>query len=175
MTALDALEVDPGTPGFSLRPDYYEVLARLRREAPVYEYAPGIKAVSRYHDIRRISRDPETFCSGRGALVNDPLREGGHIAGSILHMDPPQHGEWRRVLNREFTARAMERKGDEIRRLGRRSAGDHLRHDVAPVRPRARPRSTPNAAKGRSIARSPSLQRSMRAARRAVTRTACST
>jgi cytochrome P450 len=115
-----ALRIDPGTPGFFLRRDYYEVLARLRSEAPVFEFAPGVKAVSRYHDIRAISRDPATFCSGRGALVNDPLREGGSVPGSILHMDPPEHGEWRRILNREFTGRAMERKADEIRARARR-------------------------------------------------------
>ena len=115
MTALVDLAIDPGVPGFSLRPDYYDVLARLRAEAPVFEYRPGVKTVARYHDIRAISRDPATFCSGRGALVNDPLREGGRIDGSILHMDPPEHGEWRRLLNREFTARAMARMEDAIR------------------------------------------------------------
>lgn len=120
MTTTGELRIDPSTPGFFLQPDYYELLARLRTEAPVFEYAPGIKAVTRYHDIRAISRDPATFCSGRGALVNDPLREGGSVAGSILHMDPPQHASWRRILNREFTSRAMERKGDEIRVRARR-------------------------------------------------------
>jgi cytochrome P450 len=120
VSTTGALGIDPGTPGFFLRPDYYEVLARLRAEAPVFEFAPGVKAVSRYHDIRAISRDPATFCSGQGALVNDPLREGGSVPGSILHMDPPEHGEWRRLLNREFTGRAMERKADEIRARARR-------------------------------------------------------
>jgi cytochrome P450 len=119
MTAVDELNIDPSTPGFFLQPDYYELLARLRADAPVFEYAPGIKAVTRYHDIRAISRDPETFCSGRGALVNDPLREGGTIDGSILHMDPPSHGHWRRILNREFTGRAMGRMEAEIRTLVR--------------------------------------------------------
>ena len=114
---LGDLGIDPSTPGFFLRPDYYEVLERLRVEAPVYEYAPGVKAVSRYHDIREISRDPMRFCSGRGVLVNDPLREGGTIAGSILHMDPPRHNQWRRILNREFTGRALGRIEDQIRGL----------------------------------------------------------
>ena len=120
MTAIPDLGIDPGTPGFFLQPDYYELLARLRAEAPVFEYAPGVKAITRYHDIREISRSPETFCSGRGALVNDPLRDGGSVDGSILHMDPPRHGSWRRILNREFTARAMGRMESEIRaRVGR--------------------------------------------------------
>ena len=115
MTGLDDLGVDPSTPGFFLRSDYFEVLDRLRTEAPVYEYAPGVKAVSRYHDIRAISRDPARFCSGRGVLANDPLREGGTIAGSILHMDPPRHNAWRRILNREFTGRAVGRIEGRIR------------------------------------------------------------
>ncbi len=116
-TDIGALQIDPATPGFSLRPDYYEILARLRAEAPVFEYAPGIKAVTRYHDIREISRSPERFCSGRGVLVNDPLREGGVIEGSILHMDPPRHNEWRRILNREFTGRAVGRMEDRVRTM----------------------------------------------------------
>ncbi|MEZ5170557.1 MAG: cytochrome P450 [Acidimicrobiia bacterium] len=114
---LGRLGIDPSTPGFSLRPDYFDVLARLRAEAPVYEYRPGIKAVSRYDDIREISRDPVRFCSSRGALVNDPIREGGSIEGSILHMDPPEHSAWRAVLNREFTVRAVNRMEDRVRAI----------------------------------------------------------
>lgn len=104
---LDELGIDPSTPGFFLRPDYYDVLARLRTEAPVFEVGPGLKVITRYHDIREISRDPARFCSGRGVLANDPLRQGGRIAGSILHLDPPEHNEWRRLLNRRFTGRAL--------------------------------------------------------------------
>ena len=117
MTTLEELHIDLETPGFFLRPDYYDVLGRLRAEAPIFECTPGIKAVSRYQDIRAISRDPQRFCSGRGVLVNDPLREGGSVAGSILHMDPPRHNEWRRILNRRFTARALASMEDRIRTL----------------------------------------------------------
>jgi len=117
MTDPAELDIDPAIPGFFLRPDYYEVLARLRHEAPIREIASGTKLVSRYHDIREISRDPERFCSGRGVLVNDPLRSGGTIEGSILHMDPPQHNQWRRILNREFAGRALTPMETTIRRL----------------------------------------------------------
>ncbi len=117
VTPLDELGIDPSTPGFFLRPDYYDVLGRLRAEAPIYEFAPAIKAVTRYEDIREISRDNDRFCSGRGVLMNDPLREGRSITGSILHMDPPRHTEWRRILNRQFTARALTRMEDSIRAL----------------------------------------------------------
>lgn len=116
-TALGDLGIDPRVPGFFLRPDYHDVLARLRAEAPVFEFAPGIKTVARYDDIREISRDPTRFCSGRGVLVNDPIREGHAVEGSILHMDPPTHNAWRKVLNREFTARALARMEPQVREI----------------------------------------------------------
>lgn len=117
MTTLAELRIDPSTPGFSLRPDYFDLLARLRAEAPVFEYRPGIKALSRYDDIREISRDPARFCSGRGALVNDPIREGRPVEGSILHMDPPTHNHWRKILNREFTNRALGLMEGRVREM----------------------------------------------------------
>ena len=120
---LAALDLDPGTPGFFLRPDYYDVLARLRAEAPLYRLAPGVRMLSRYHEIREVSLDPERFCSSRGVLVNDPIREGRPIEGSILHMDPPEHSALRRVLNREFAVRAVARVEEPVRALARELLG----------------------------------------------------
>ena len=75
MTAPAALaELDVEQAGFYLRPDYYELLAWLRANDPVHRSANGMWLVSRYDDIREISRDPGRFSSRRGALVNDPLR-----------------------------------------------------------------------------------------------------
>jgi cytochrome P450 len=107
--------IDPETPGLFTRADYYDVLATLRRDAPIYEYAPGAWTVARYDDVREISRDPDRFCSGRGVLMNDPLRRGGEIHGSILHMDPPAHAPWRQLVNRRFTPRATAALTDTVR------------------------------------------------------------
>jgi len=109
---------DPRDPGFRIRPDFHELTARLRAEAPVHEVAPGLKVLSRYDDIREVSRSPERFRSGGGVLANDPIRdEGRALEGSIIHMDPPEHGEWRRVLNRRFTPRAVGPMEARIREL----------------------------------------------------------
>ena len=97
------------------RDDYFPVLAGLRAYEGLPEYEPGARAVARYSDIREISRDPARFCSGRGVLVNDPLREGGRIEGSILHLDPPRHAAYRKLLNREFTSRAVSRMEERVR------------------------------------------------------------
>ncbi len=113
------MDLDVEEAGFYLRPDYYEVLAWLRANAPVHRSANGMWLVSRYEDIREISRDPARFTSRRGALVNDPLRfvEPNDAAGSLLHLDPPIHADYRRLLNREFTPRAVGKMEATVRRI----------------------------------------------------------
>jgi cytochrome P450 len=113
----DAGSIDPREAAFFARPDYHEVLTRLRREDPVHRCAPGFWAITRYEDIRDLSRDPEHFCSGRGALVNDPLRAAATpmSAPSILHMDPPDHADFRRLVNRRFSPRALSGLTGSIR------------------------------------------------------------
>jgi cytochrome P450 len=101
-------------PGFFNQPDYYDVLAQLRAEAPVFNSEPNTWLVTRYDDIRAISRDTEHYTSQRGVLINDPARTGPKPEGSILHMDPPDHAEYRRVVSREFTPRATGAMDDNI-------------------------------------------------------------
>jgi cytochrome P450 len=110
--------IDPRDASFFARDDYYEVLARLRADDPVHECEPGFWVLTRYENIRDLSRDPGHFCSGRGALVNDPIRASGTpmLARSILHMDPPEHAAFRRLLNRQFTPRALSGLEESIRK-----------------------------------------------------------
>jgi cytochrome P450 len=119
MADVADLQLDLTQPGFYLRPDYFDVLADLRRRAPVYRTLDGSWAMTRYDDIRSISRDPDRFVSGRGVLINDPLRSsgsGGLGAFSILHLDPPVHARYRKVVNRQFTPKAVGRLEAAIRR-----------------------------------------------------------
>lgn len=110
--------IDPRDAAFFLRPDHYEVLARLREEDPVHECEPGFWVLTRYGDIKDLSRDPAHFCSGRGALVNDPIRSTGQAgpSRSILHMDPPEHAVFRKLVNRQFTPRALSGLEESIRK-----------------------------------------------------------
>ena len=110
--------IDPRDPAFFAREDFHDLLARLRAEDPVHQCAPGFWAVTRYEDIRDLSRDPAHFCSGRGALINDPIRTERTTmsARSILHMDPPEHAAFRGLVNRRFTPRALSRLAEPIRR-----------------------------------------------------------
>jgi cytochrome P450 len=111
--------MNPEILGTFTAPGYYDELARLRRSDPVHAYAPQSWMVTRYNDVRAMSRDPERFCSGRGVLVNDPLRRGEEIHGSILHMDPPQHGPWRKLTSRRFTPKSMSGMEDVARSVTR--------------------------------------------------------
>jgi cytochrome P450 len=101
---------DAASTGFYAQADYFEVLRSLRDDAPVNRFAPGMATVARYEDVREVSRDPQRFNSGGGALVNDPVRTGTQPDGmprSILFMDPPEHAGHRKLLNREFTPRSV--------------------------------------------------------------------
>jgi len=64
MADVADFRLDLTRPGFYLRPDYFEVLADLRAQAPVLRTLDGSWAVSRYDDIRSISRDPSASCRG---------------------------------------------------------------------------------------------------------------
>jgi cytochrome P450 len=128
---LDDLDITKA--GFFLRDDYDAALQWLRANAPVHPLPDGSYLVSRYEDIRAISRQPALFSSRHGALVNDPLRgrEPNDASGSLLHLDPPLHAEYRTLLNRRFTPRAagllepaVRATVDEV--LDRLSPGDEV-------------------------------------------------
>lgn len=127
--------------GFFNQPDYYDVLARLRAEAPVFNSEPNTWLVTRYEDIRAISRDTAHFSSQRGVLINDPARRHGAPEGSILHMDPPEHAEYRRVVSREFTPRSTGAMEDKVAQIvndvfDRAPAGediDFVEHIAMPI------------------------------------------
>lgn len=105
----NVIDFDPTTTGFYTDPAYHDVLARLRAESPVHRLDGGIVTVARYDDIREVSADPARFCSGRGALVHDPIRQGADLgdAPSVLFLDPPEHARHRRLVSRRFTPRAV--------------------------------------------------------------------
>ncbi len=50
-------------------------------------------------------------------LINDPARrpDAQQIEGSILHMDPPDHADYRKIVNREFTPRAVGKLEERVR------------------------------------------------------------
>ncbi len=120
----------------------------LRREDPVYwheeEEGPGFWCITKYEDLRYVSRNPLLFSSqAGGTMMRDPTPQergqaeerakeaapttvagmgggGGPVAFPImLNMDPPQHVKFRRVIQRSFTPRYIAQQEGHIRDLAK--------------------------------------------------------
>src|SRR5262245_5863591 len=79
----------------------------LRREAPVlwteeHDGGSGFWAVTRYEDIERIDKDPETFTSTKFTNLEEPPEEFQELRRSILETDGPRHLALRKLLMRDF-------------------------------------------------------------------------
>jgi cytochrome P450 len=97
--------------------DVEPALARLRAEAPVHWYEPGkFWALTRHADVLAVSKDPATFCSGQGVLMADRDRAVA-AADSILYVDPPVHGRYRKLVSAGFTARKVAALEAQVRRI----------------------------------------------------------
>jgi cytochrome P450 len=82
---------------------------------PVEELTGGYWAVVRYDDVRSVSRDPETFCSGRGVMFEDAPQEFLDASQSFLPMDDPQHAKLRGLVQKAFAPRHVRTIEDGIR------------------------------------------------------------
>ncbi|NDA77379.1 MAG: cytochrome P450 [Actinobacteria bacterium] len=87
----------------------WDQYAWLRANAPVYWHpevdGPGFWAITKYDDVRTISRTPRTFSSyEKGVMLPDP-DEMGLMAQRLmmLSMDPPQHDRFKLLVSRGFT------------------------------------------------------------------------
>jgi cytochrome P450 len=122
--------VDLGSLEFWGRPaeerDRY--FAWLRREAPISRHQPpedilGLPdqgrmdywAIVRHEDVRAISRDPKTFCSGEGTQFADAPPEFLEASMSFLAMDAPRHTKLRGLVSAAFTPRQVARIEEGIR------------------------------------------------------------
>lgn len=85
----------------------------LRRHDPVHwqpEPAPnsGFWAVTRHADIVRVDRDPGTFTSTRFVNLEEVDDDLMAIRRSMLETDGPRHHTLRRLLQRDFSHRAVQ-------------------------------------------------------------------
>jgi cytochrome P450 len=126
MTDVDTVELDETAltsplldPGF-YADDPFPLYARLRAEAPVARNdARGLWFVSRHAEVTQVSRDPETFCSGRGILV---MEIGAEYPSppTMMHTDPPAHTRYRALVQPGFRPTFMRALEEGIRERARR-------------------------------------------------------
>jgi cholest-4-en-3-one 26-monooxygenase len=101
----------------------HEMFRILRREAPVYWHeevdGPGFWAITKYHDLKHVSKNPGLFSSERqGTLRQDPAPTDLQAIQSImLNMDPPRHRQYRTLVSQAFTPRMIGNLHGRIRAM----------------------------------------------------------
>jgi cytochrome P450 len=117
MTALDTepLAWDPLDEKYKVDP--HPIWKRLRDESPLYYNEQWyFYAVSRFADVDAFSRDPKTFVSSHGTVMEMIGPEPTEME-IMIFMDPPEHTRYRRLVSKAFTPRRMALLEDEIRTL----------------------------------------------------------
>ena len=101
----------------------HEMFDLLRREAPVFWHeeseGPGYWAITKYEDLKSISRQPAQYSSERmGILLREP--EPGTLdftRNVMISMDPPRHRQYRALINKAFTPRMIGNLRPRIREM----------------------------------------------------------
>jgi cytochrome P450 len=135
MASTSEPQVDLGALDFWGRPaEERDVYFRwLRDERPLSQHEPPEDildlpdqgrqpywALVRYEDVRAVSRDPKTFCSGEGTQFGDAPPEFLEASLSFLAMDAPRHTKLRGLVSSAFTPRQVARIEEGIRANARR-------------------------------------------------------
>jgi cytochrome P450 len=115
--STEALYWDPYD--IELDTDPHETWRRMRDEAPVYRNDRfDFWALSRYDDIEAAHRDPTTFSSAHGTVL-EMMGEGVVPGSMMIFMDPPEHTQLRSLVSRAFTPRRIGALEDRIRGFAR--------------------------------------------------------
>jgi len=133
--------------------------ATLRRERPLAFFeepdprefsplapppGPGYRAVTRFADVTEISRNPDIYCSGKGAvsILDLPPEMVEYFAG-MISTDNPRHARLRRIVSAAFNPRRIRSIEDSIQRVAvdiiegvkAKGGGDDFVADVAAALP----------------------------------------
>jgi len=101
----------------------WEAYARLRRESPVAWHpetdGPGFWAVTKWADVRTISRQPQRYSSAARGVMMEEVEEGmlAIQRQMMLNMDPPQHDRFKLLVSRGFTPKAASELVPRVRKM----------------------------------------------------------
>jgi cholest-4-en-3-one 26-monooxygenase len=118
MSDLDLSNPDSFENGFP-----HEHFRRLRADEPVHWHegdvfgGPGYWVLSKYADIKNVSKKPQLFASGLGNQIETPLPGQLEAARSMIAMDPPDHPRYRKLVSEWFTPRAVANQERHIRKI----------------------------------------------------------
>ncbi|MEA2346719.1 MAG: hypothetical protein QOG62_506 [Thermoleophilaceae bacterium] len=81
---------------------------------PPTDETPGFWAITKYDDMKMISRDTATFCSAKGILMEDFPEVVQVASTSFLAMDAPEHTQLRGIVKTAFTPRNVRKIDDWV-------------------------------------------------------------
>ena len=97
--------------------DPYAVWALLRDDAPVYRNDRyDFWALSRFEDVEAAHKDPLTYSSARGTVLENMGADMSAL-GMMIFLDPPAHTRLRSFVSRALTPRRVAALGDTVRAL----------------------------------------------------------
>jgi cytochrome P450 len=95
--------------------DPYPAYKVLRDQYPIYYIDRyNVWAVSRFEDVRAISRDFQRFTTSAGVDI-DHLGDALIGEGNFLEMDPPRHDSFRNVVRSRFSPRSVKSLEAKVR------------------------------------------------------------
>jgi cytochrome P450 len=93
------------------------VFETIRSQCPVAhtDRHGGYWVISKYADVVRVAKDPQTFASGDDR-ASGGFKQGVNIpgdavtpAGGVLQLDPPEHNQFRRIVSSKWSPTAATR------------------------------------------------------------------
>jgi len=98
------------TDGMFYGGDPFPAFAWMRENAPAYfDESSGVWGITRYADIKEISKDPDTFSNAGG------IRPDSGALPMMIDFDAPEHVRRRRLVSEGFTPRRIRESEEGIR------------------------------------------------------------
>lgn len=107
----------------------FDLYKRLHEEMPIYQMPEtGIYVITKYEDIRQVTRDPVTYSNvilamealqgDNGRRYQQILKERGYEHHHVLHRtDPPVHSTHRKLVDRVFTPKRVKAMVPQVEAL----------------------------------------------------------
>ena len=136
--ALDSTELALINPQAYVDDGYpHDVWRRLRQEDPVHwvenPVADSFWAVTKHADIMHVGKRPDLFLNAPMLVLphepEPPEEKRFEPPPTIISMDNPDHSEFRKIISKRFTPRALKRLHHDIERIANQIVDEMLEGD----------------------------------------------
>ena len=149
-------DIQLGTMGFWAQPldERNAAFATLRERCPIAFHpeletlegapeGPGFWSITRYDDVRTVSRQPQIFSSEGGITLSEDSPDTREFFGSMIVLDDPRHSKLRLLVQKAFTPKTVAAIDDRVRVRARQLVADGGRAGQPATSCRRSPRPCP--------------------------------